>query len=223
VTDEFVLPPFDVEVPISAGRDAVWDAVTQPPVIAQWFGWDHDGLSAEIQQIFVDEATLVSPERMGWADGSYLEVTGDDDSATVRVVREGTASEPDPYDAIEQGWTAFLTQLWFLIERRPAGQRRTLHLTGETTGRQVLELVAGDWTRIGSRLAWAVDSDGHLVVVSAHLPLDSPDAAATTVTVSTFGLSDDAFATCRDDWTKRWAPAAHRARITFAGSPAADG
>jgi len=223
VTDEFALPSFHVEVPIGAGRDVVWEAVTQPPVIAQWFGWDHDGLVAEIEQIFVAEATLISPERMGWADGSYLEVTGDDDTATVRVVREGgTPAGPDAYDAIEEGWTAFLAQLRFLIERRPAGRRRTLHLAGETTGRQVLELVDGDWTRAGSRLAWAVDPDGHLVVASAHVPLDSPDAAAMQVTISTFGLNDDAFATCRDDWTKRWAPVADRARITFAGNPAAD-
>jgi hypothetical protein len=215
VTDE-IAPPFDVEVSISAGRDLVWEAVTQPPVIARWFGWDHDGLAAEIRQIFLDEATLVSPERMGWSDRSYLEVTGDDDTATVRAAREGTPADPDAYDATEERWKAFLTQLWFLIERRPAGARRTLHLAGEATGRQALELVDGDWTRVGSRVAWALDPDGHLVVVSGHLPLDSPDAAAVQVTVSAFGLDDDSFATLRDDWTKRWAPVADRARITFA-------
>jgi hypothetical protein len=223
VTDESTLKPYHVEVPLSAGRDVVWEAVTQPPVIAQWFGWDYDGLDAEIQHIFVDEATLLSPERMGWADGSYLEVTGDDDTAVARAVREGALhDDPDAYDAIEEGWKAFLTQLWFLVERRPAGKRRTLHLTGETTGRQVLELMAGDWTPVGSRVAWAADPDGHLVVASGHLPLDSPDAAAMQVIVSTFGLDDDAFAAYRDDWAKRWAPVADRARITFAGSPSAD-
>lgn len=223
MTDEIALPPFDVEVPVNAGRDVVWDAVTQPPVIAQWFGWDHDGLAAEIQQIFVAEATLVSPERMGWADGSYLEVIGDDDTARVRVVREGTPpAGPDMYDALEEGWKAFLTQLRFLIERRPAGERRTLHLTGETTGGQVLRLIDGDWTRVGSRVAWTVDPDGHLVVASGHLPLDSPDAAAMQVTVSAFGLAADGFAGWRDDWTKRWAPVAGRARITFTGSEDSD-
>lgn len=223
MTDEIALPPFDVEVPVNAGRDVVWDAVTQPPVIAQWFGWDHHGLAAEIQQIFVAEATLVSPERMGWADGSYLEVIGDDDTARVRVVREGTPpAGPDMYDALEEGWKAFLTQLRFLIERRPAGERRTLHLTGETTGGQVLRLVDGDCTRVGSRVAWTVDPDGHLVVASGHLPLDSPDAAAMQVTVSAFGLAADGFAGWRDDWTKRWAPVAGRARITFTGSEDSD-
>jgi uncharacterized protein YndB with AHSA1/START domain len=223
VTDEFARKPYDVEVPIDAARDVVWEAVTQPRVIAQWFGWDYDGLDAEIQHIFVDEATLRSPERMGWADGSYLEITGDDDTATARAVREGAPpADPDAYDAIEEGWKAFLTQLWFLIERRPVGKRRTLYLAGETTGRQVLELVDGDWTRVSTRVAWALDRDGHLVVASAHLPLDSPDAAAMQVIVSTFGLDDDAFATCRDDWTKRWSPVADRAEITHAGSPASD-
>ena len=209
MTDEIALKPYRVEVSISAGRDLVWDAVTQPPVIGEWFGWDYDGLAAEIQQIFVDEATLVSPEQMSWADGSYLEVTGDDDTATVRAVREADPpADPDAYDVIEEGWKAFLTQLWFLIERRPRGRRRTLYLTGETTGRQVLELVDGDWTRVGRRVAWAVDPDGHLVIASGHVPLDSPDAAAMQVIISTYGLEDDVFATYRDGWTKRWAPIA---------------
>jgi hypothetical protein len=219
VTDESVPKPYDVEVSVNAGRDEVWDAVTQPPVIAQWFGWDYDGLAAEIQQIFVDEATLSSPERMGWADGSYLEVTGDDDSATVRAVREGAPpADPDAHDPIEEGWRAFLIQLRYLFDNRPAGRRRTLYLTGETTGRQVLELVAGDWTPFGSRISWALDPDGHLVVASGDVPLDRPDAAAMQVIVSTFGLSDDAFATYRDDWTKRWAPVADGAQVTVANT-----
>jgi len=220
VTDERTLKPYRVEVPVDAGRDEAWEAVTQPPILHQWFGWDYDGLDAEIQQIFVDEATLVSPERMSWADGSYLEVTGDDDAGTVRAVREGPApDDPEQYDAIEEGWKVFLIQLQFLLRRRPRGVRRTLYLTGETTGRQVLELVDGEWQRFGSRVAWVVDGDGHLVR-SGHLPVDARDAGRSEVLVSTFGLTDDEFATCRDGWTKRWAPIADMAEVTFAGQPA---
>jgi uncharacterized protein YndB with AHSA1/START domain len=218
MTDEHVLKPYDVEVPLPAGRDEVWDALTQPPVLHQWFGWDYDGLDAEIQQIFVDEATLMAPERMAWADGSYLEVTGDDDRSVVRAVREPEAPhERDRYDAIEEGWRAFLTQLRFYIDRRPAGARRTVYLTGETTPRQALGLVDAEWTPVGHRMAWTVDADGHLVVVGSHVPLTEQVAARTEITISTYGLDDDAFAACRDDWVKRWAPLADGAAVTFAG------
>jgi uncharacterized protein YndB with AHSA1/START domain len=221
MTDQRRLKPYTVEFAVAAGRDEVWDAVTQKAGLRQWFGWDYDGLEAEIQQIFVDQATLLAPERMGWADGSYLEVTGDDDRAVVRAVREGPVPDnPDQFDAIEEGWRAFLVQLGFLFERRPGGVRRTLYLTGETTGRQALTLAESEWQRVGRRVAWTVDGDGFLVVVSGRIPLDGPSAARMEVTVSTFGLDDAAFEARREEWTKKWAPMAAAADVTTASDPA---
>jgi uncharacterized protein YndB with AHSA1/START domain len=223
MTDQRGLKPYDVEVSLPAGRDEVWAAVTQPAVLHQWFGWDYDGLDAEIRQIFVDEATLWAPERMGWADGSFLEVTGDDDQALVRVSREGSGpGGPERYDAIEEGWRAFLTQLRFLLERRPAGRRRTLYLTGETTGRQALTLADGEWEHFGPRVAWTVDREGHLVVVAGRVPLDDPEAARTEVTISAFGLDDEGFESLRKEWTKRWVPAAANPVLTTAADPSPD-
>lgn len=212
--------PYRVEVPLAAARDEVWKAVTQTPVLRQWFGWDYDGLDAEIRQLFVDEARLLAPERMGWADGSYLEVLGDDDSSTVRAAREGPEpDDPDGYDGIEEGWKAFLTQLRFLIEGRPTGPRRTVFLTGETTGRQALRLVDGDWTRVGTRVAWIVDADGRLVVIAGREPLNGANPGRIEITVSTYGLDDAAFDACRDDWAKRWASVATDTEITTADPP----
>lgn len=220
MTDQRGLKPYDVDVTVDAGRDEVWEAVTQPAVLHQWFGWDYDELDAEIQQIFVDEATLLAPERMGWADGSYLEVTGDDDRARVRVAREGTGPvEPARYDAIEEGWRAFLIQLRHLLSTRPAGRRRTVYLTGETTGQQALSLADSGWTHSGHRVAWTVNADGHLVVVAGHLPLNRPEAAHMEVTVSTFGLDDAAFEAIREEWTKHWAPLAAEPYVTVAADP----
>ncbi|MCY1142837.1 activator of HSP90 ATPase [Actinoplanes sp. Pm04-4] len=215
------LKPYDLEISVTAGRDEAWESVTQADVLHQWFGWDYDGLEAEIKQIFVDEATLWAPEQMGWADGSYLEVTGGDDSARVRVAREGTGrGGPEVYDAIEEGWRSFLVQLRFLLDRRPQGRRRTLYLTGETTGRQALSLVAGDWERFGPRVAWTVDPDGHLVVVAGRVPLDEPSAARFEVTVSLYGADDAGFEAAREAWAKRWAPMAADANLTTAADPA---
>jgi hypothetical protein len=214
MTDQRRLKPYAVEFDLPAGRDEVWDAVTQPGVLRQWFGWDYDGLDAEIQQIFVDQATLLAPERMGWADGSYLEVVGGDDRAVVRAVREGPVPDnPDAYDAIEEAWRTFLVQLRFLFERRPEGVRRTIYLTGETTGRQALSLAETDWQPVGRRVSWTVDADGFLVVVSGRVPLSGPSAARMELTVSTFGLDDAAFENVREGWTKKWAPIAADATV----------
>jgi len=222
MTDQRGLKPYDVDVVVEAGRDEAWEAVTQPAVLHQWFGWDYDGLAAEIRQIFVDEATLLAPERMGWADGSYLEVSGDD-RARVRVSREGTGvPDPERYDAIEEGWRAFLIQLRYLLSARLAGRRRTLYLTGETTGRQALGLADGGWEHFGPRVAWTVNAEGHLVVVAGRVPLDRHEAARVELTVSTFGLDDSAFVGLREEWTKRWAPLAAYAEVTTASDPSPD-
>ena len=223
MTDQRRLKPYSVEFALAASRDEVWDAVTQPAVLRQWFGWDYDGLDAEIRQIFVDQATLLAPERMGWADGSYLEVTGDDDRAVVRAVREGPVPDnPDAYDAIEEAWRAFLVQLRFLVERRPTGARRTVYLIGETTGRQALSLAETEWQPVGRRVSWTIDADGFLVVVAGRVPLDGPSAAHMEVTVSTFGLDDDAFEARREEWTKKWAPLAADADVIAGHDPSPD-
>lgn len=220
MTDQRGLKPYEVEVSVDAGRDEVWESVTQPAVLQQWFGWDYAGLEAEIQQIFVTEATLWAPERMGWADGSFLEVDGDDDRSRVRVAREGFGEAgPEDYDAIEEGWRAFLIQLRFLLQQRPQGRRRTIYLTGQTTGRQALALTDGEWERFGPRVAWTVNGDGHLVVVAGRVPLDEPEAAHVEITVSTYGLDDAAFEARREEWTKGWAPVAAYARVTTAADP----
>jgi hypothetical protein len=35
--------------------------------------------------------------------------------------------------------------------------------------------------------------------------------------VSTFGLADEKFGACRQDWTRRWAPLADRAEVIVSG------
>lgn len=219
MTDARKLKGYRVEVPIRAGRDEVWKAVTQPSVLLRWFGWDYQGLEAEIQQIFVDQAARLDAHRMGWADGSYLEVSGDKQNSTVRAIREGPAADTDRFDAIEEGWKAFLAQLRFLLEHRPTGQRRTIYLTGDATGRETLALVEAEWERVGSRVAWVVDPDDHLVVAAGKAPFTRRSATATQVIVSTYGLAEEEFATCRDEWAKRWTAVAAGARVTVAGSP----
>lgn len=222
MTDRETPKSYHVELELPVGRDEVWDAVTQPAMLRQWFGWEYDELDVEIRHIFVDEATLRSPERMGWADGSYLEVTGGDDRAVVRAVRQGSDAEPDRFDAIEEGWRAFLLQLRHLLTERPQGARRTLYLTGASSWRQVLEL-AGATTasvaRFGSRVAWVVDADGQLVVMAGREPVGARGACRMEITVSTYGLDDAAFELARKRWSERWLPTARNALVTTAETP----
>jgi hypothetical protein len=215
VSDENAPKPYRVEISLAAGRDEVWETVTQPPVIRQWFGWDYDGLDAEIKHIFVDQATFEGPEQMGWADGSYLEVTGDDSRSVVVAARgDGPARDPLRYDAIEEGWRTFLIQLKYLLEAAPKGVRRTLYLTGESTGRQAFSLVPAEWNRVGRRVAWLVDADDNLVVVSGQRPLDDPAAGGIEIIVSTFGADRVTFEGHHAAWGRRWAPLARGASIT---------
>jgi len=200
---------------VAAGRDETWEAVTQPPIIRQWFGWDYDGLDDEIKHIFVDQATSLGPRRMGWADGSYLDVTGDDKRSTVKAIRgEHPDRHAERYDAIEEGWKAFLVQLRYLLDESPKGTRRTIYLTGTTAGQRALGLATGDWARVGTRVAWVVDRAGHLIVVSAQQPLDSPGACHIEIIVSTFGATDAAFDAYRESWSRRWTRLAKDAVVT---------
>ncbi|GAA2572002.1 hypothetical protein GCM10010435_53120 [Winogradskya consettensis] len=220
VTDRETPKSYHVEMSLPVGRDEVWDAVTQPGVLRQWFGWDYDELDAEIQHIFVNEATLRAPERMGWADGSYLEVIGDDDNTLVRAVREGSSAEPERYDAVEEGWRAFLQQLRYLLIERPKGARRTIYLTGASTWRQVLATAGGQPANQGSRLTTLTDADGHLVVISGREPRTSRGAGRMEITISTYGLDDAAFELTRKRWAERWTPLARNAQVTTADTPA---
>ncbi|HZC14468.1 MAG TPA: hypothetical protein VE270_10665, partial [Thermoleophilaceae bacterium] len=61
--------PFRVEVVVEAPREVVRRAITEPDRIANWFGWDYDGLEGEIQYIFVDHAAQEPPRLLDLDDG----------------------------------------------------------------------------------------------------------------------------------------------------------
>jgi uncharacterized protein YndB with AHSA1/START domain len=215
--------PFLVEVAVNAPTDDVWAALTTPATIGEWFGWDYEGIDAEIRQIFVDEAKLDAPHRVSWGDGSYLEVTADGPRSIVRAVLPGNLDDSrwdDVYDGVEEGWRAFLTQLRFLLERRPTGRRRTVFLTGDATGAQVIA-VAGDGEVLltGVRSLALLDPHGHLVVADIRLKLDDIAPSRASITVSTYGLDDKTFAEVRDRWAARWLPVAAEAEVTVGKAP----
>jgi uncharacterized protein YndB with AHSA1/START domain len=188
--------PYVVETTIHAPLETVWRALTDLDLIREWFGWDHDDLDGEIRFIFVDHAQLAPPDRIVFANDQELRLEPRGDRTVVRITMAGGlggADWDDVYDGMEEGWRSFFEQLRFLLERRPAGRRRTVYRTGkgEPPAVEGEPWHSSRWQRI------TVDEHGHLVAVGWN------DAGEVGVTVSTYGLDDAAFAAVRDRWTAR--------------------
>ncbi|MDF5756490.1 SRPBCC domain-containing protein [Spongiactinospora sp. TRM90649] len=129
-----------IEVTIGAPVEQVWQAVRDPELIRRWHGWHFgdatDGLDDEIRFIYVDHAKDVNPEAHSFivqdSDRFALQETAEG-GTLVRITRapRGTHPEWDAYyDDITEGWTAFLVQLRFAMERHALAERRMVALTG---------------------------------------------------------------------------------------------
>ncbi len=122
-----------VDTVIHAEPEVVWPALREPALVARWFGWDYDGLDAEIVQIFVDGATADEAARtVTWPDGDRFELEPEDGATRLRVVR--AQHDPDAvvgvYDPVDEGWITFAQQLRFALERHPGQDRRTVSALG---------------------------------------------------------------------------------------------
>jgi hypothetical protein len=156
--------PLIAEVTIGAPLPVVWNAFREPAELRRWFGWEHDeqgGLDAEIDFIFVQKA--VADEAAGTIDCGvgvfHLEDHGDETS--VRLTREPPEGHTDwagIYDEINEGWTTFLQQLRFYLERhRGEARKTTLHDATWEDGD------GDEWFRTEHQRGY-VTADGALVV-----------------------------------------------------------
>lgn len=200
----------DVRVRVAAPREAVWRALSEPGEIRRWFGWDADGLAEEIRQIFVDGAAPHPPDRIALGAGHAIELADDGGRTAVRAVVPGAAGA-DAYDDIREGWRSFLQQLRHHLERHPGEERRTLFLDGTASPPAALhalqERLGGrEWhsARFGHGIA-TDDLGGALAVLQARGALDCQGPVRVTVTLTTHGLDDAAFAAVREEWEAWWA------------------
>ncbi|WP_250446160.1 hypothetical protein [Actinotalea sp. C106] len=141
-----------VDVAVRATPDAVWAALRDPEQVHRWFGWDDDGLAAEIQQIFVDEPTEDPAARtLVWPDGDRIALEPISDLSTrVLISRKDGTTDGDmvgAYDAVDEGWITFAHQLQFALERHPRAERRTIAALGVDLGSEEDALLA----RLGLR------------------------------------------------------------------------
>jgi uncharacterized protein YndB with AHSA1/START domain len=126
-------------VDIAASRELVWQALTRPELISNWFGWDSPGLGEEVEMIFgsavKDEArgTIDFGEWQGVAD--HFEISGDSKRTTVVVTRTGDAPSGGwgaVHDEVIEGWISFIQQLRLYLEQHRSDVRRTLWLSSKT-------------------------------------------------------------------------------------------
>jgi uncharacterized protein YndB with AHSA1/START domain len=129
-----------VDAVVAAPVDAVWDALREPDRIRRWFGWDDEGLEAEIRQIFLDDVTADDDARtLTWRHGDRIAVapasTGAD-RTDLRLTRRGHPENAwdGVHDPVDEGWITFTQQLRFLLERHPGDERRTVLATGVDLG-----------------------------------------------------------------------------------------
>jgi hypothetical protein len=191
-----------VEITIAAPFSAVWNALRDPDEIRRWHGWEYDGLDDEIATIYlrdveVDEAAGT----IAIADGSRFELEDRGATTVVRVTMPAPAagaSWDEFYDDIREGWTTFVEQLRFGLERHPGEERRTLMLAGAP--RLAPDHGGSELFRTAHQIGYAVDDYGPgLAVLHAK-----PDGGGLAV-VTTYGLDDEAFAAVERRWRNSYA------------------
>jgi uncharacterized protein YndB with AHSA1/START domain len=182
--------PFHIEVTVDAPRDVVWRAVSEPERIRHWFGWDYDGLEDEIEQIFVDGATLHPPERVDLGDHAIELHDLGDDRTLIRVVKPGDASGWDGvYGDIEEGWITFFNQLRHRLERHPDARRRMIVRKAPSFPEP-----AGEPWHASAFQRGVEAADGSLAIVFGKPGEDQ------TLLVTTYDLDDRAFAAAERRW-----------------------
>lgn len=221
-----------VEVTVPAPADAVWAALRDPKQIANWFGWDTDALKDEIDYIFLSHAEADEARRtvtfVGIPDRYEVEARGE--TSIVRVVRSAPVGEwTDVFDGMIEGWISFTWQLAFAFARHPGEKRRTLFFSGPPHGNQLGRLVLGldaapapgepysmplgpdavsgqVWFTSRHQIGVTVDAwgDGLLVVAESPPNADKRPRGATMLTLTTYGLSDAAFADLEARWKGWW-------------------
>ncbi len=221
-----------IEVTIAAPVDAVWSALRDPDLIRRWHGWESDGLEDEIRQIYVDVTSESPAERTYLVEGhDRFDVVPTGDRTLVRITRAPRGTDPKWdawYEDITTGWTAFIHQLWFGLERHGLAARRTVAYEGalavggsgiDTLGLRDLHRLAqgarwsarvgpGDdlsgtvWGTGPAFLALTVDGlgDGFLVVGDHARRAGRPEGG-TVIVLTAYRVDEAAFAPIAQRWS----------------------
>jgi uncharacterized protein YndB with AHSA1/START domain len=211
-----------IEVTVAAPVEDVWSALRDKNTIRHWHGWDYEGLEAEIDLIYFAHPIEDAEARtLSIQDGDVIRLEADGDGTRVTLTRAPKGINPDwdaYYDDITEGWTTFLQQLRFAIERKPGAPRRTVFLNGPNkSGRSLADdlglpekLSLEDtetqlWYRADNQLGVTVDAwGGGLLVVASCAPTDAKPEGVAMAILSTYGLTDTELADLTTRWQQWW-------------------
>jgi hypothetical protein len=220
---------FEFQIQIDAPTEVVWRALRDPAEIRRWHGWQFDGLDEEIALVFGEKNTTSE-------EGKWLELQGSDrftlsdvDGATLlRLTRAPRGNNPEwdaYYEDINEGWTTFMHQLRFALERHRGEERATVYLTSEGTRGAARELAArvgageryeveaptgerlsGElWFRSANQVGVTVESWGDgLLIIGQHPTSVQHPQGGDMVLLTAYGLDAEAFSRLEAGWTQWW-------------------
>jgi len=225
-----------LEVYIAADPETVWRALRDPDLVRRWLGWHYDGLDDEVRLIFVDHVRADDMQHtLVLRGGDTFTLAPAPEGVVVRVTRAPRGTDPDwdaYYDDITEGWTAFLQQLRFAVERHGLAERQTVALTGTLqdhasplhaalgltdavrrpvgtryqailpTGDQISGAVIA---HPGHQHVLGVDQLGDGLLVLAERPAsDAQPNGAAMVLLTAYGLPDHQLADLSRRWNSWW-------------------
>jgi len=229
-----------IEVTVTAPIGDVWRALRDRDVLRNWHGWDYtapdgtDALDAEISVIYFNDAVIEEPPTRLSLGMDVFDLAESDRGVRVRITRapRGANSDWDAYyDDITEGWTTFLHQLKWALERHP-GQTRVTHFTAgtphrpgpivphlglaEIAGRPVgsdyavtlpmgVEVSGTVFFRTEHQLGLIVTEwgDGLLEVADSPPAEHRPEAGSAAI-LSTYGLPESDLADLGTTWDRWW-------------------
>jgi uncharacterized protein YndB with AHSA1/START domain len=168
----------DLKVSIDAPTAAVWDALTDPAQLANWFPPISSGSSAVGGKLLISwgpsmewTTTVVAAEpnrHVRWVDDPSQPlavdwtIDGRGGKTVVRLVHSGWSAEStwdDQFDATNAGWSYFLFNLRHYLERHRGVRRAMVSERRPTTMSH-----AALWERLTGPEGFAVSAVGHAKV-----------------------------------------------------------
>ncbi|MGO4384689.1 SRPBCC family protein [Specibacter sp. RAF43] len=141
-----------LSVLVNADAEQVWLMLREPARIAQWHGWQTEGLDAEIHQIYDDVTESPDHLRLEMNQGDVFTLEPRPDGTLLTLTRGQATGEWAKYDAdITEGWSVFIQQLKFALERHPHTPRRTIFVDGTSANHVNL------WDALGIDTGWLPD------------------------------------------------------------------
>jgi hypothetical protein len=124
-----------LSVHINADARQVWIMLREPKRLAQWHGWDMEGLEEEIREIYFTDAVEAEDHkqlRLSEGDTFVIEPVGDGVRLTLTRGAQSGEKPDEWWEDVTEGWLTFLQQLRFALERHPNDRRQTTYLGADS-------------------------------------------------------------------------------------------